>query len=134
MKKTYDIAPHDHRYPAPARDSRPVSRYLPRGSEKIVIVFLLAALMAAGIQAVFVHQIGNLSRGDQPNYIIDAYYYIYLGELVSQRSESLSSYFADNVELVSPNSDSAGIIYLNALLATLLPRECLPSCSRHVMP
>jgi hypothetical protein len=87
----------------------------------LVLTFAAAAMLAVLTITAFLHEIPRLSSGTQEDYIIDGYYYYFLGQsaVTMTRAEQIS--LLDAATQLQPNPESAGVVYLNALLCRVLP-------------
>jgi hypothetical protein len=92
---------------------------------KIAVVFTLAISLAAGMQVLFMAHIPT--NGVQSDYLIDSYFYMHLGETISRESDAMHRSMYALSDEYKPNSESRGIILLNAYLYRILPSwYCLP--------
>lgn len=94
---------------------------------KALCVFVLTLAVSLASNAVFLDEIGDFDGGTQSTYIIDGYYYQYLGERTVHLAQSKGISVYEAAREFSPNESSAGVVFLSALVSSLLPyRELLP--------
>jgi hypothetical protein len=96
---------------------------MPRLSTGVLLglTFVAAALLSMLTISAFLHEIPRFSSGTQENYVIDGYYYYYLGQsaVTMARADHISLF--DAAAQLRPNAGSTGVVYLNALLCRVFP-------------
>src|SRR6185312_452167 len=86
---------------------------------KIALAIILSLAIATALQICYMAAI----PGDdvQADYLIDPYFYMHLGEVISKEAKTEHvSMFAVS-ERYQPNPQSRGVVYLTAILYRLLP-------------
>lgn len=78
---------------------------------KIIIAIVAACLFGTTLNILYIQQIGSFfSSGDSSYYLIDAYYYWYLGSVVNTAS-SIGSHFESAFD-IAPTINSTGVVAL----------------------
>jgi len=82
---------------------------------KIIITIVAACLFSMTLNILYIQQIGSFfSSGDSGYYLIDAYYYWYLGSVVNE-----ASYIGSHLESafdIAPTINSTGVVALAGLI------------------
>ena len=96
---------------------------MPRLSTGVLLglTFVPAALLSMLTISAFLHEIPRFSSGTQENYVIDGYYYYYLGQSAVTMAQTDQVSLLEAATELRPNVESTGAVYLSALLARILP-------------
>lgn len=91
------------------------NRISPKGTFARIWLWLLLLTIASVLVSIFKNQIGSTIRAVQGDFIIDAYYYMHLGQSIAQEYSRTNHSLLSLVEAYRPNLSSTGITYVNAL-------------------
>ncbi len=97
-----------------------VRRNLPDLCKAAAVCFATLVFFSA-VVAVFLSQIKDLGVGVQEKYIIDGYYYYYLGHTAITMSEMEGMTLRTASEALQPNESSGGIVFITALVERIAP-------------
>jgi hypothetical protein len=87
-------------------------------------IILISTIFAFIVNISFISSIGNeINSAIQENYLLDAYYYNFLGN--NLRNFPVSEYFSILYE-ISPTTNSIGIIFISYILSILIEYTYIP--------
>jgi hypothetical protein len=81
-----------------------------------IAAFLLFFVASAIVIAVFNSEIHDRESGVQSDYLIDAYYYTYLGRQAGYVADLDGTSLFSAAESIAPNASSTGVVFLAALV------------------
>lgn len=98
--------------------SSPIRRLRPRPSQNVTCAgaLLLFVLLSGIVVAIFNSEIRDHKSGVQADYLVDAYYYIYLGRQAAHASDRDGTSLYSAAESLAPNSASTGVVFLSSAL------------------
>jgi hypothetical protein len=107
--------------------SRPGRSLRPRLSQNVIWVgaLLLFLLLSAIVVTIFNSEIRDNKSTVQADYIVDAYYYIYLGRQAADDAVRDGRSLYSAAEALAPNSTSTGVVFLSASLLQVIRWEVL---------
>lgn len=88
---------------------------------KLVLLFIVVLPVALLVHILFLNSIHNFHSGNQSDYIIDGYYYIYLGQQAIDIAKETGNSLYQVAQSISPNANSTGIVLLSSIVSYVSP-------------
>lgn len=86
----------------------------------IAIAFLIFIMVSGLVVTAFNFEILDQESSIQSDYLIDGYYYLYLGRQAVQISHTDGTSLIDAVVAISPSPSSAGVVFLASVLVSIV--------------